>query len=99
MAALRDASQMIGPAVEQMLAALDPPAEDSPLVAIARRSAAVIDDMSNAVATGILPNHLGPLTKVLAELDARARKRQQPAKTPNPVLEMRRQWAKAHSAV
>jgi hypothetical protein len=92
---------MIGPAIEEMLAALDPPAEDLPLVAIARRSAATIDIMSDAVATGMLPNHLGPLTKVLAELDARARKRRalKPG-APNPVRQMRREWAaKAGKAI
>lgn len=72
---LRDAGQLIGPAVEQMIAALGAPDSDSALVALVRRQAAVIDGMADAVAVSMLPNHTGQLIKALAELEARAAKR------------------------
>ncbi len=64
---------MLGPAVAALGEALDPPAAD--LLALARRLAATIDAMPPAVAVPMLPNHAGPLVKVLTELDARYRRR------------------------
>lgn len=72
---LRDAGQMIGPAVDGLGEALDAPVSDAPLLALARRFAATIDAMSNAEAVTMLPNHAGPLIKVLAELETRAQRR------------------------
>ena len=94
---LRDASQLVGPAVERMVEALDPPDEDLPLIAIARRQAAVIDAMPDEVAIGMMPNHAGPLIKVLGELAERARKRRGPERprTENPVQAMRRAHAES----
>lgn len=72
---LRSADELVGPKVAALASALECPASDAPLLALARRMAAVIDDMPDAVAVSMLPNHAGPLIRVLAELDARSRKR------------------------
>ena len=74
---LRPAAQMLGPAVERTIAALDPPDGDAALVALVRRQAAIIDAMPPAVASAMLPNHTGQFLKALAELQARAAKRGQ----------------------
>jgi hypothetical protein len=87
---------MILPAVEQMVTDLDAPPSDAPLLALVRRQARVIDGMPDAVAVSMLPNHTGQLLKALAELEDRARRRRasRPG-APNPVRQMRREWAKA----
>lgn len=72
---LRPADELIGPAVAEIVAALDAPASDAPLVALARSLASTIDAMPPAVRQAMLPQHAGPLLKVLAELEARAVKR------------------------
>ena len=89
--AIRDAKAMIAPAIEQMVADLDPPASDGPLLALVRRQAAVIDAMPDAVAVTMLPNHSGQLLRALAELEDRARKRgrQDGPRPVNPVRELR----------
>lgn len=94
-AQLRDARTMIAPAVEAMVADLDPPPADGPLLALVRRQAAVIDAMPDAVATTMLPNHSGQLLKALAELEDRARKRGQAdaGQPANPVTDLRRSHA------
>jgi hypothetical protein len=91
---LRDAGQQIGPAVEVMVAELDPPPSDAPLLALVRRQARVIDAMPDAVAVSMLPNHTGQLLKALGELEDRARRRRasRPG-APNPVRELRAEWA------
>jgi hypothetical protein len=76
---LRDAGQLLAPAVEGLGDALGAPAADAPLLALARRMAATIDAMPDGVAVAMLPNHAGPLIKVLAELEARANARRKPA--------------------
>jgi hypothetical protein len=72
---LRPADELLRPAVEQMVAALDAPPADAPLIALARQLAAAIDDMPPAVRDAMLPQHAGPLLKVLDALEARAVKR------------------------
>lgn len=97
---LRNADQMVAPAVERMVEALDPPDEDLPLIAIARRQAAVIDAMPDEVAIGMMPNHAGPLIKVLGELEKRAQVRRGAAaagKAVNPVRQMRAEYAATRS--
>ena len=88
---LRDAKEMISPAVEAMVAELDPTPSDGPLLALVRRQAAVIDSMPDAVAVTMLPNHSGQLLKALAELEERARKRdrRQGPQPANPVRNLR----------
>lgn len=87
MTILRDASQIIGPTLD----GLDCPSSDAPLLALARRMAATIDAMPDAMAGTMLPNHAGPLIKVLAELDARAQKRAAKSRQgrPNRVAQLR----------
>lgn len=93
-APLRDAKAMIAPAVEAMVAGLEAPVSDGPLIALVRRQAAVLDAMPDAVAVSMLPNHAGPLLRALAELEDRARRRRPAAAgAANPVREMRRDWA------
>jgi hypothetical protein len=75
---LRNASQMIGPAIESLCDAPDLPESDAPLLALARRIAATIDAMPDGIAQTMLPNHAGPLLKVLAELETRAVARRKP---------------------
>jgi hypothetical protein len=91
---LRDAAELIRPAVDAMLAGLDPPAADLPLIALVRRQARLIDGMPDAVAVSMLPNHTGQLLKALGELEDRARRRSavRPAAA-NPVRVMRQEWA------
>lgn len=72
---LRSADQRVLPAVDAMTAAGDYPESDAPLLALARRLAASIDAMPEAVAVAMLPQHTGQLVKVLGELEARAGRR------------------------
>lgn len=96
---LRDASQMIEPAVTAMVTALECPVSDRPLVALALRVAATIDAMPDAIAATMLPNHAGPMIKILAELEARAVKRRAADRTgrPNRVAQLRTAHAAATS--
>jgi hypothetical protein len=93
---LRDAKAMIGPAVEAMVADLDAPTSDGPLLALVRRQAAVIDRMSDDQAVSMLPNHSGQLVKALAELEERARQRgrRDAPRAVNPVMELRASHAR-----
>lgn len=91
---LKSAGELVRPAVERMVAAIEPPESDAPLVALVRRQARVIDAMPDAAAISMLPNHTGQLIKSLAELEKRAQARRVPAAAPaNPVRQMRREWA------
>jgi hypothetical protein len=83
---LRSADQLISPAIDAMVAALDPPDADGPLVALVRRQARVIDGMPDAVASAMLPNHGGPLLRALAELERRAAARRKPEQGPKTRL-------------
>jgi hypothetical protein len=93
--ALRNASELMVPAVEEMLAAIDAPAEDAALVAAVRICARTIDEMAPAVRAAMLANVLGPMLRTLKELDDRARKRgrQDGPRPANPVRELRAQHA------
>lgn len=65
---LRDADELLGPAVEQALAALDLGARYAAAAQLARRYAAAIDEAASPAAALV---RLGPLlVKVLAELGA-----------------------------
>lgn len=76
---IRAAGQLVGPAVEQTVKALNAPDSDAALIALVRRQAAIIDAMPDGVAVAMLPQHSGQLLKTLAELQARAAKRGQAA--------------------
>jgi hypothetical protein len=88
---LRPADELMLPAVEEMLAALDAPPEDAALVAAVRICARTIDDMAPAVRAAMLSNVLGPMLRTLKELDDRAQRRgrQDAAQPANPVRELR----------
>jgi hypothetical protein len=87
---LRPAEELIGPRVAEMVAAYDCPAADAPLVALARTLAATIDAMPPGVRTTMLPQHSGQLTRVLAELDARAARRAKPQRRAQSQLDLLR---------
>ena len=76
---LRGAEQLLVPAVERTIKALNAPDTDAALIALVRRQAAIIDAMPDGVAVAMLPNHSGQFAKSLAELQARAVKRGQAA--------------------
>ena len=91
---LRPAGELMVPAVETMLAALDAPPEDAALVAAVRICARTIDEMPPAVRAAMLANVLGPMLRTLKDLDDRARRRGQDGPRPvNPVAELRRSHA------
>lgn len=94
--ALHSADDLIGPGVEQTIAALGPPESDAGLVALARVLANAVDRMSNAERAAMLGQTTPQLLRVLVELEKRAAARRGPAarKTDNPIQAMRR----AHAA-
>lgn len=95
---LRPAEELIAPCVAGMLAAYDPPPADAPLAALARTLAATIDAMPPGVRQAMLPQHTGPLLKVLTELDMRARRREggrEPGRKPNQLEQLRAAHARA----
>jgi len=91
--AVRDAGELLGPAVVALGDGC--PAADRPLLLLAVRMARVIDAMGDELAATMLPNHAGPLVKVLdlLERNARARRAAEERRArPNRVREL----AKAH---
>ena len=88
---LHSADELLGPAVEQMVKAIDPPESDAPLLALARVLARTVDRMSDSERATML-GQTGPLVlKVLQELETRDRRRRVPdkPKAANPVHAMR----------
>jgi hypothetical protein len=97
--ALRSADRTLIAAVKVTVSALDPPDTDAALVRTAETIAETIDAMAPGQKMTLLPQHMGGLVKVLAELEARAVKRRAPVQADpvsapaNPLDELR----KAHS--
>lgn len=77
---MRDADELMLPAVRETVAALDPPAADAALVRLAETLARSVDHMPPAVADAMLAQVSGQLLRVLKELDDRARARRVPAR-------------------
>lgn len=93
---LRDAGELLAPAVDRMVEAIDPPESDAAVVALARILAKTVDRMSDAERAVMIGQTAPQVLRVLKELDDRARRRaaaspQQGAS--NPVREMRRAYA------
>jgi hypothetical protein len=87
---LRPADELIGPALARTVAAYDPPDSDAGLVRLAEVTAAAIDAMPAGVRATMLGQTAPLLLKLLVELDARAQRRQQPAKgAPNRLQQLR----------
>jgi hypothetical protein len=88
---LRDAAQLVAPAVEAMASAMDPPGEDEPLLALARTLSATIDGMPEALRPTMLPQCSGQLVRVLTELHKRAAARGRPGarRGPNRIAQLR----------
>jgi len=81
----------IAAAVDETIAAIDPPAQDAAVVALARKMASAIDGMKGEQ-LGLMIGQTAPqLLKVLQELDARALKRKSAARSarPNRVAQLR----------
>lgn len=78
-AGLRDVRRTMAGAVARTLDALAPPESDTAVAELARQLAEAVDTMPPALRPTMLPQASGQLLKVLAELDARARRRATPA--------------------
>jgi hypothetical protein len=99
--ALRSTDRTLLAAVKLTVDALEVPDTDLGLVRVAESIAETVDGMAPGQRMTLLPQHMGGLVKVLAELEARAVKRRAPvqAATPgaapeNPLDELRRAHAK-----
>jgi hypothetical protein len=81
----------IAAAVERTIKAVSPPASDAAVVALARKMATTIDEMSGAQAAAMIGQTAPQLLKVLQELDTRAEKRRSLARQgrPNKVSALR----------
>jgi hypothetical protein len=73
---LRDAAELMVPAVEKALTAYDAPDEDAAFVQVARLTARDIDRMPRQVREVMLPQHTGMLLRAFDGLDKRRRDRQ-----------------------
>lgn len=93
---LHSVDELLSPALARTVKAIDPPATDDALVAVATVLAATLDRMSNAERASMLGQTIPAYMKVLTELEARAAKRRVPQRptAPNPVRKMR----EAHAA-
>lgn len=93
---LRAADELLSPAVEQTVKALDPPESDAAVVALARILAKTVDRMSDSERAAMIGQTAPQVLRVLKELDDRSRRRAAAAPqqgTSNPVREMRRAYA------
>src|SRR5258708_12083249 len=77
---LRDAGELISPALAETVAAIGPPEADAALVRLTAVVASSIDHMAPAVRDVMLGQTAPLLLKLLQELDKRAMRRQQPGK-------------------
>lgn len=98
---LRDAGELLAPALDRTVKALDPPEADAAVVALAYILAKTVDRMSDAERGAMLGQTAPQVLRVLKELDDRARRRA--AASPpqgaagNPVRDMRKAYAKRRS--
>lgn len=79
---LHTADDLLTPPLERALEAIDPPATDDALVALARILAHSIDKMSDAERRAMLGQTAPQVLRVLNELETRAAKRRKPAEGP-----------------
>lgn len=95
--ALHDADDLLTPALDRAIEAIDPPPTDAALVALARILAHTVDRMTDDERASMLGQTAPQVLRVLVELDKRAQQRRGPARQDhpeNPVRAMR----KAHAA-
>jgi len=93
---LHSADELLLPAVERTIAAVDPPESDDALCAVLRVLAGTLDRMSNAERRAMLGQTIPAFQRALVELEDRRRRRAGPAAAPrveNPVDAMRRSHA------
>lgn len=93
---LRSADELLAPALERTVKALDPPDADAAVVALAMILAKTIDRMGDAERAAMIGQTAPQVLRVLKELDDRAQRRG--ASSPgqgatNPVREMRRAYS------
>ncbi len=89
---VRDADELVAPALRETIAALKPPASDNALVRLAEVVAATIDELEGGQRGMMLGQTAPMLLKVLVELEARAVKRraaEHPAGRVNKVAQIR----------
>src|SRR5262245_40970989 len=87
---LREANQLLGPALEATLADLDPPQSDAALVAECRMLAGVLDRMGLAELRAMAGQTVPQYHRALVELEKRAAaRRTEPTRRRNQVAEMR----------
>lgn len=76
--------ETIAAAVDRTIAAIDPPAADAAVVALARKMAETIDDMKGEKLALMIGQTAPQLLKLLQELDARAAKRRAAQRSQRP---------------
>jgi hypothetical protein len=87
---LRDADDLIGPALARTLAALGPPDEDAAMVKVAEVIAGILDAMPDGQRGMMAGQTVPQLVKVLEILDERSRRRAKPAAgRPNRLNQLR----------
>ena len=79
-APLHDAGEQLLPALERTIAAVDPPADDDALIALARAIAGSLDRMTRDQRVVMIGQTSPQLLRVLVELDKRASRRAKPVK-------------------
>jgi hypothetical protein len=75
---LRPADELISPALERTIAAVDPPDSDAALIALLRMLAGTLDRMSPAELRAMAGQTAPQLHRGLVELEARAARRRTP---------------------
>ena len=89
--ALRSADELLSPAIERTVQALDPPDSDDAVVALARILAKTVDRMTDAERAAMIGQTAPQLLRVLVELEQRAleRRKVMPKRQPSRLDEMR----------
>jgi hypothetical protein len=92
---LHSADELIGPALERVVGAIDPPASDEALVALARTLARTIDRMTDDQRAVMAGQTCPQMLRILVELELRAAKRRRPpARQPSRLDALRETHAK-----
>jgi hypothetical protein len=88
--ALHSADELIGPALERVVEAIDPPDSDDALVALARVLARTIDRMTDDQRAVMAGQTAPQMLRILIELEQRAAKRRKPpARQPSALDKLR----------
>ncbi len=94
--ALHSADELIGPALERVVEAIDPPPSDDALVALARVLGRTIDRMTDDQRAVMAGQTAPQMLRILIELEQRASKRRRPPeKVPSRLDELRKVHARS----